>query len=65
MAVLDLPTLFQKVQQEHDANIAAGKYKKARNCVSRMKSESERKLVKKAKHYQKTPPEVRHLIRKL
>jgi hypothetical protein len=55
--LLDLPKLFHQTQQRHEANVAAGKVKHARNCRCLMQAVTDREIVKRIRAYNKTPVE--------
>jgi hypothetical protein len=59
--LLDLPKLFQKTQEQHEANVAAGKVKHARNCRGLIQVVTEREIIKRVKAYKKMPVECRGL----
>jgi hypothetical protein len=59
--LLDLPKLFQQTQQQHEANVAAGKVKHARNCRGLLQAVTDREIVKRIKAYHKMPAACRGL----
>jgi hypothetical protein len=57
--LLDLPKVFHQTQQRHEANIAAGKVRHARNCRGLMQAVTDKEIIKRVKAYKKTPVECR------